>query len=344
MAVYEDAGKPMASGLDFVEGIIDKIRQVPSFWWRRACVVILSLWLVFSLSQLFWVIMPQPDIPSPSLEVAANSAFADKPSNSISVDIESLKELALFGDGSATAAAPIEMQATGIESEAVDTRLKLKLVGTVASSDESLGKAFIADGPKQDTFSPGDELTLGPNGVKIAKILIDRVILDNNGRYETLWLYQGKEDFVRSGRTARSRQAVSRTPPRANRRDRRLQNEENVPAIENARDLVGAVLPVNGQNVPSANQIKTINELVNVNMHREGGSFVGFKINPKRNPEMFEQLGLKPNDIVTAVNNIGLDSTNRAMQVYRSLSTTSQASLEILRDGNTVTVDVNLEQ
>ncbi|MGH1470437.1 MAG: type II secretion system protein GspC [Cellvibrionaceae bacterium] len=342
MAAYEDAGKPMASGLDFVEGIIDKIRQVPSSIWRRLCIGLLSLWLVFSLSQLFWVIMPQPEIPSPTLDVAANSAFADKPSSSVSVDIESLKDLALFGDGSA-AAAPIEVQPTGIESEAVDTRLKLKLVGTVASSDESLGKAFIADGPKQDTFSPGEELTLGPNGVKIAKVLIDRVILDNNGRYETLWLYQGKEDFVRSGRTV-SRQSVSRPPPRTNRRERRLQNAEEASAIESARDLVGAVLPVNGQKIPNANQIKTINELVNVNMHREGGSFVGFKINPKRNPEMFDQLGLKPNDIVTAVNNIGLDSTNRAMQVYRSLSTTSQATLEILRDGNTVTVDINLEQ
>lgn len=331
----------MATSLNYVEGIIDKIRQLPVSLWKRACVVILSLWLVYSLSQLFWIVMPEPEIPSPSLEVATNTAFADRPTQSVSVDIAAIKDLPLFGDESATPVEPVKVQPTGIESEAVDTRLKLKLVGTVASSDESLGKAFIADGAKQDTFGPDEELTIGPSGVKIAKVLVDRVILDNNGRYETLWLYQGKEDFVRSGRPTVSR--TSSRPPRPRRPERRLQDGSgDASAIEDARDLVGSVLPVNGGN-PTEKQIKTINELVNVNMHREGGAFIGFKINPKRDSQLFDELGLKPNDIVTAVNNTPLDSTNRAMQVYRSLSTSSQATLEILRDGNTVSVDINLQ-
>ncbi|GAB1260902.1 type II secretion system protein GspC [Aurantivibrio plasticivorans] len=338
MATGSNVADSVAGNLQRFDPIISKIRQVPASVWRKAGIAVLSVWLVYTLSELFWVIMPTPPVAEPTLTIPSNITFSDNVSNSVSVDIESLRSLALFGE-LVGGEEVVNVGPSGIEQEAVDTKLNLKLVGTVASSDENLAKAFIQDGSKQETFGPGEDLTLGPRGVKLAKVMVDRVILDNNGRYETLWLYQGKDDFQSAGRSQRY-VPPSRSAPRA---ARETNVDDDPEEIANARDFASAVLPTNGQSVPSAAQIKTVNELINVNMHREDGQFIGFKINPKRNPELFAELGLQPNDIVTAVNNIGLDSTSRAMEVYRSLSTSSQASLEILRDGVTVNVDVDLE-
>lgn len=324
----------LAAGLQWLDPFVARIKRVPVTVWRRLCLILFGIVLAWCLARLFWVIMPRPDIPKPPLTSPVNTVFAVQPvGGASSVDIESLKQLALFGDGTGDAA-PVPVQApSGIESEAVDTSLSLTLVGTIASGEDRASRAFIEDGSEHDSFSPGDELTLGPRGVTLAKVMKDRVILDNNGRYETLWLYQGENDFANRQPVANNRPITTRRPVARPDNDRRR-----------ARDLVNAVRPEEGQTAPSARQISTVNELINVSMHREGGQLVGFKINPKRDRQLFEQLGLQPNDVITAVNNTALNDTSQAMEVYRSLSTASQATLEIMRDGTTVSVDINLNQ
>lgn len=326
-----------------LEHIVGKSRQIPTRAWRRACLAVLALWLCYSLSQLFWVLMPEPDIPEPPLTLPSNTAFADQPLSSAGerVDIEALKQLSLFGVG-AVEEQPIVAKLPGIEQEAVETSLRLVLHGAVPSSDPQQAKAIIGDGGKQMGFRPGEELSLGPRGVKLAKVLVDRVILDNNGRYETLWLY----DKQQAGSNSRQYSARSTAPDRPAARPsfEARPAQADTEGGDEAQQLVEAVLPQGDQQYPTQDQVRMVTDVLNVSMYREGGQLIGFRIRPKGDRALFDQLGLQPNDVVTAVNNVGLDDTSRAMEVYRSLGQESRATLEILRDGTTITVDVALDR
>jgi len=67
--------------------------------------------------------------------------------------------------------------------------------------------------------------------------------------------------------------------------------------------------------------------------HMEGGQMLGFRLNPGRDRELFDALGLLPGDVVTEINGITLDSTDKALQVFEALGESTQASVTILRDG-----------
>lgn len=314
-----------------LEQIAVRFRQVPGRIWRQGCLAVLVLWLCYSLAQLFWLLMPAPDIPAPPLNLSNSGLFAetsDQPSST--VNIQELKDLALFGTGSSEAQADI--RPSGIEQEAVDTNLQLTLHGAVPSSNPDRAKAIIGDGRRQVSFNPGDELSLGPRGVRLAKVLPDRVILDNNGRYETLWLYSDQN----------SASAARPAPIRGNGpRSATAVAAPHNPIQPLQEEIASTAVD---EQLLAEDQVRMITDIMNVSMHREGGQLIGFRIRPKGNPELFEELGLRPNDIVTAVNNIGLNDTSQAMQVYRSLGQESRATLEILRDGTTITVDVALDQ
>lgn len=65
----------------------------------------------------------------------------------------------------------------------------------------------------------------------------------------------------------------------------------------------------------------------------ENNRFVGFRLYPGNRPELFQQLGLRPGDLVTRVNGVELDSATRAAEVLQQLRDSQQVSVQ-LRRGN----------
>jgi len=320
-----------------VEALASKTRQVPVVVWRRICMAFLLLWLCYSLAQLFWIMMPTPTLEEPALVLPSNSSFSTSNNgDSNSVDLAALKELDLFGKSGGVALVSVAIPEI---EQAVDTRLKLILRGTMPSNNEQFARAVIGDGPRQKTFSIGEELSIGPRGVKLSRVFVDRVILDNNGRYENLPLYQNKDGYKR---LPQPRTVTRRTPTR--------RSAGSIPISTNSRNrteadaFVESVRPDGEQGAPTQAQISAVTDVMNIGIHRENGQVIGFRIRPKNDRKIFDELGLKPGDIVTAVNNVGLTDTNKAMEIYRSLGSESQATLEILRDGVTLTVDVAIDR
>jgi general secretion pathway protein C len=321
--------------------LLGLVRRIPIVVWRRASIGVLSLWLCYSLAQLVWVVMPEPNLQPVPLTSPRNAVFTTDTASvgSGGVDIDSLKSLELFGKPGAV----IEQVAVAVpeQIDAPDTNLKLVLRGVAPSEHEPSANAIIADGARQELFFPHQELTIGPRGVKLIQVKLDRVILDNNGKLETLWLYQDKEDFRRSGQPQLAQNI--RRPPIPVRNSMEISDEPGAEPSDTTAEFVNALRPEENQLLPTAEQIKSIDDVIGISMYREGGQLVGFRIRPKRNRQVFDELGLQPNDVVTAVNNVGLSDTSQAMELYRSLSQTTQVSLEILRDGATVNVDINLD-
>ena len=74
---------------------------------------------------------------------------------------------------------------------------------------------------------------------------------------------------------------------------------------------------------------------------KENGKLIGFRIRPGTNRALFQQTGLQSGDIVTQVNGMPLTSNAASMQAMQSLSTSSGATLTVLRGGQVTTVQVS---
>lgn len=315
------------------------LARVPLKTWQFVVILLLVVWLSHSLARLFWLITPAPQIPPAAVALTAPPAGGIE---SEAVNIQALKALQIFGETQqATSAEPIASPA--IETETVDTKLNLVLVGVIASSDEPSGRAIIAANGQQEVYGPGAELPVG-NGVTLAKVLDARVILNNNGVFESLWLYQENPDSAgRSTSYSAPDPTASRSWSDENEGQAGDPNQPPPMFVDKSPDSQrGVAGPAEGD--PSAEISRSISDVVAMSIHREGGQVVGYKIRPGRNAEQFAALGLQPDDIVTAVNGMPLNNPGKIMEIYKNMSNATSANLEIKRGGSVLSVDVVLQQ
>ena len=341
-AVYERLEVWFSRGLRQLE-------RVPVAVWRLLVKMLLLVWLAHTLAQVLWLLVPEPELPQARL---APNALVSEPGSAgrPKVDIAELRSLQVFGRVDQSAL-PEDMEATaqetaGIEDEAVDTELSLILRGVIGSNQDEAARAIIADGSTQEIYAPGDELPVRGK-VTLEKILPLRVILSNNGRYESLWLYS--DENLRQGlavqpplgdRPGRSWEGPEQTGKGSEPRSEEEPNpesmsEESVPE-EEALEVASEQL---GQRIGS----QSLADVVSMSIHREEGKIAGYRIRPGRDRSLFDSLGLESGDLVKAVNGAELSSPQRVMEIYRDLGTASSASLLVERDGQELTIDIDLE-
>ena len=74
------------------------------------------------------------------------------------------------------------------------------------------------------------------------------------------------------------------------------------------------------------------------------GHMNGFRVYPGRNRQAFMRLGLRPGDQVTAINGTPLDDRDRGEQILRTLGSSSEARVTVIRDGQQQDLTLNLAQ
>ena len=87
---------------------------------------------------------------------------------------------------------------------------------------------------------------------------------------------------------------------------------------------------------------QSLANVVKIAAVREDGQLRGYRVRAGRDRQQFESLGFQPNDIVTGVNGIALTDPGKAMELYRVMRGASEASFDILRGGEQVTLVVSL--
>lgn len=300
---------------------------------RRALLVLLALWAVLALVQLFWALWPQPaaaPLPADIINPVSRSQSAPE---TAAVDIDRLVGWKLFGEpGAELEAAIVEATPTsgasereGIEEGARETRLDLILRGVVASSDDGLGHAIIEHRKRQDVYAVDDELPVSGN-VRLAKVMAGQVVLDNNGTYELLTLFEESEFDRQLSHSAMP--SAADTPRETTHVDKRADTQ----ATELAAGY-RAQLYQNPQSLAS---------LVRISAVREGGELRGYRVAPGREAAQFQQLGFKAGDLVTSVNGIALNDPANTMQLYQTMRTASEAVFELERNGQPMSVSVDL--
>jgi general secretion pathway protein C len=299
---------------------------------RRVLLVLLAIWAVMALTRLLWALVPaaEPAVAQAPRIINPLSDTRDR-TDAAPVDIERMVAWHLFGKPGATApaaaapeaAAPASARA-GIEQGARETRLQLKLMGIVASTEDGLGYAIIENNNQQAVYAVEDKLP-APGKVILAKVMPRQVVLDNGGTYELLVLY---DDSSLGTPAAGPAPAAAPAPAASAQIDKRDDPQTSALAQSYRERLF--------QNPQS------LVDVVNISAAREGTTLLGYKVNPGKDQEQFEQLGFKAGDLVTSVNGINLDNPANTMELFNAMRTANEAVFELQRDGQPLTLSVNL--
>ncbi|MFT5082163.1 MAG: general secretion pathway protein C [Lentisphaeria bacterium] len=325
-----------ASMSDRLGLVLAYIKQLPQSVWRSAVLVLAFLWLANSTASLVWLLVPLPNVPQPSKLAVPVTVQQNAGGTGTSLRFDDLATLAeVFGSSNPVVVAPDTTPVD--ESSVIDaetTKLKLKLHGILAAEDPGQGSAIISDGKDQLLYGVGDEID-GARGVKLAKVLNARVILDNKGNLESLWLFS-EEDFSASARPDYSKS------PRQNISSRNRTSPTRTSSGNGGDDA--DVSDNTTRTTARPDQIpKNVGDVVRFSVHRKDGKMVGYRIRPGRDRELFTQVGLKANDIVTSVNGIEVNDPKQIRSVYQSMKTATEAQLSVLRDGETHSISISLD-
>lgn len=295
---------------------------------RRLLVALFALWGALALARLVWALVPGaqtsgaplPDVINP-VDTGASAVETRE------LDIERMRDWHLFGEPGAAAEVPVPQRTAsvrdGIEEDAQETRLDLKLRGIVASSESGLGHAIIEYRAQQEVYAVDDKLPV-PGRVRLAKVMPSQVILDNGGTYERLELYEESDLAAATGPLQ---------PPASDNGERQIdkRSERSVTALATS---YRSRLYENPQSLA---------EVVNVSAVRRDGSLLGYRVSPGQDSEQFEALGFESGDLVTSVNGISLDSPANTMRLYNAMRSAGEVVFELQRDDRQLSLAVGLE-
>ncbi len=264
---------------------------------------VLVLVLAWYLARLFWAVLPgQPEYDwSVAPQPVAMSATAAP----ATFDFAKVADAHLFGE--ADAAPPPEAAV-----DAPETRLNLKLRGTIAADDETIAHAIISEGGNQaKVYFIEDSV---PGGATLHEVRADRVILKRGGAFETLKL---------------PKQSLSLGSPPSLRSEVTGSDEHGSGRSTSLRDI---------QSNPAS-----FTEIIRPQPYMPNGELKGYRVYPGRDRRTFSALGLRPGDLVTDINGQPLDNLQSGMEVFRSLANTDQLTVTIERNGAAMvlTLDTN---
>lgn len=244
--------------------------------------------IAHQLATLTWALVPgSVSFTAPvSRLVAGGTAPA--------ADYAALLSSHLFGE----AAEPPQVAVVPV-ADAPDTTLSLTLTGILSREADPNGSAGIKSGNDERAYFVGQTIE-GADGATLHSVYADRVLLNRNGRLETLRLP--------------SELAVSAAPPMA---------APLSPATSPTAPL---------RDVLSRNAAR-LSEVIRPAPHVQEGQVIGIRVTPGRDRATFEALGFESGDVVTDVNGTVLDDMSQALQIFEALGESTQANVTVLRDG-----------
>ena len=222
------------------------------------------------------------------------------------LDIQSVVSAHLFGVAVADPSAQDP-------ANAPQSTANLVLAGTIATQDPKRGVAIISDGGASKVYAVGDRI----GGASLHSVYLDHVILDRGGALETLLLPRLPGPGMRGPPVVRRTGGDPRTAA----------------AVENIRRMVQqdpAILDQVMRVVPSYDSA--------------AGKLRGFRAYPGRNRQIFNKLGLKAGDLVTAINGTTLDDPQRGQEIFNTIQTSDHATVTIERGGQKQDITLNIAQ
>ncbi|GMQ83358.1 MAG: type II secretion system protein GspC [Gammaproteobacteria bacterium] len=267
--------------------------------------MLLVIWLAWLLAELSWALLPDTRTSEPQPVEVAPVQVTEQQQR---VDERQIANWHLFGEAGKDK--PVKKTALN----APETRLKLTLRGVFASDDSSASgaRAIIGDPRgKEDSYAPGDPL---PGGAKLSEIYPDRIILERNGRFETLRL---PKKIMKTGSARFNSRATSSG------------SAGKAAAFSKYRKEI------------KKNPASLMN-YVRATPERRGGKFIGFRLQAGKDSGAMKELGLLPGDVITGINGVQIDSPAKGMKAMQALSEGDSINVTLLRNGQETSMSLTL--
>jgi general secretion pathway protein C len=238
--------------------------------------------------------------------VATAAPPPNLPLRSHSVNVAAIVNAELFGKSAVE-------QVAQDPGHATQSTVPLVLSGIIAAKDPRDGLAIL--GPTaaaSKVYAVGDNV---PGGAKVHSVMSDRVFLERNGNLEYLML------------------------------PRQLQGG----ALPPGRPPSTAALPTESPVVDRMRKLMTDDPGLVADIMRpqpvfSQGKQRGYRVYPGRNRQAFMRLGLRPGDLVTAINGTPLDDPARGQEVFRTIGASNEAHITVLRNGQQQDLTLNMAQ
>ncbi len=206
-------------------------------------------------------------------------------------------------------------------SELEETKLKLKLWGTVSGKGEK-AYAVIEDQKKrlQNLYRENDTIM----GATVKRILREKVVLTVDGKDEVLAMEKVGSGSYPAGRS-------SPRPPVA-------------AAFSGTPSGEAQQISLSRQTIDEAmNDINGLMDQAKIRPHFRNGKPDGLTISRIRRDSIFTRLGLRSGDIITGVDGQAIESVDDALKFYNQLKSSPSVSLEIRRRGRPKQIEYNIE-
>ncbi len=265
--------------------------------------VVIFAWVA---GRLVWsIVEPAPAVARwQPLIVSVNTSQQQLPVNEI-------LSLNLFGRYQANAA-PVAVKP--VKQDAPQTQLRLTLVGVVASSTPSKALAVVTNNGKQNTY--GINEVIDNTRATLIAVYNDRVIIRNNGRDETLML-EGLKFTKPSVAPVSSQRNTS-------------------PSNSNAAELAKIKQEI-------LSEPQTLFSYIRLSQVKKDGQIEGYRVNPGKNRILFDQVGLKANDLAVSINGNSLTDPAIMAKLWGELSSASDFTLTVERDGQLHDIHIELQ-
>jgi len=278
--------------------------QSPEQWARSAnrylppgVTAILVLAIAYQLATLTWVLAPgAPPAALPTTRAPSAPGSTEQPAS----DYEALRTTHPWGEPSKEPVPVVESV-----TDAPDTTLSLDLKGILAIGEgDPNGKAIISANRGEDkTYNVGQTIDAG-TGTTLHSVYWDRVLLNRGDRLETLRL---PKEVVGAAAAPRARGPVMAPPVAAQ-----------------SNDTLQKVITQNAGR---------LTDIIRLAPNVDQGKVIGFRVQPGRDRQTFDALGLMPGDVVTDINGVVLDDASKGLQAFEALGEATMANVTVLRDG-----------
>jgi len=274
--------------------------------------------LTQSLANLTWTLVPVPELTSTATSLPQGNGFRAAAPQRVVRLADKVGRWHLFGkyvkNKPKPVAAPIQSVAT-----APETKLNLKLRGVFVSTNPKNASAIIADAKgKEESYKIGDDIV---GRAILREVFNDKVILERNGRLETLLLPQ--EDSIGG-------MDVASNIRKGSSRRRGLSASNN--ALSPANSAEASKL-LRGYRDSLISDPQSVMGLLRAEPFRKNGRLYGYRVRPGKDRQLLRKFGLRSGDVVTAVNGVPMNNPLKALEVMRDISTATSLTVDIERRG-----------
>jgi len=294
------------------------LAKIPQQKIAQVLSIVLLVYIAYLAAKITWLVAPQQQSEH---HQGASTTASYKQQAAASYNLSSLQALNLFGQYSEQVEEVVEQV-----QNAPQTRLQLTLSAAVASDNPETAAAIIEHKGKQETYGVGD-IIVGTRA-SLEQVLIDRVIIKQSGRLETLML--DGADYNQPAKHIVTNKAPHQTV-------KKIAGVKSRTAATNVIDQrSNSALSKNAQQLRA--DLNTdpgkITDYLKISPARKNGAIVGYRLSPGKKSEFFKLAGLKAGDIAIQMNGYDLLAPLEAAQAMSALKTEQNISLLVERNND----------